>query len=147
MTRPEALTREHRCELLAAAEPTELVALADRCLDDGSEPTLLVGPEVGLTMLEVREPVCGDRFYLGEVLVTRAEVELGGSRGWAMRTGDDRAAALAAAICDAEVEAGRDRADEVDDLCRRTAARAALAAARSWGELAPTEVRFEEMDL
>lgn len=79
MTPPDTLSRERRCELLAIAEPAALTDLADRCLADGTRPTLLVGPEVGMTMLDVREPVCGDRFYLGEVLVTRAEAQLDGA--------------------------------------------------------------------
>lgn len=141
------MTRERRCELLAIADPDELQELADRCLADGARPTLLVAPEVGLTMLDVREPVAGDRFHLGEVLVTRAEVELAGTRGWAMRMGGDRLATLAAAICDAEVESGRPVAVAIGDLCRRTEAAAAQAAAVEWVELAPTEVTFEEMDV
>ncbi len=146
-TSDAVMTRERRCGLLAIADPQALVDVADRCLADGTRPTVLVGPEVGLTMLDVREPVCGDRFYLGEVLVTRAEVELGGARGWAMRMGGDRVATLAAAVCDAEVEAGRARAGDVEALCKRTAASAEAADAASRVEIAATEVRFEEMDL
>lgn len=147
MTAGEDLTRERRCELLAVAEPGAVVAVADRCLADGADPTVLVGPDVGMVMVDVAEPVCGDRFYLGEVLVTRAEVAVGGARGWSMRMGSDRLATLAAAICDAEVEAGRARAAEVDALCHRTAADVASADARELAAVAATEVHFEEMDL
>lgn len=147
VTGGEAMSRERRCGLLAVADADALVHLADRCLADGVAPTLLAGPEVGLTMLDVREPVCGDRFYLGEVLVTSAEIELGGARGWAMRMGSDREATLAAAVCDAEVEAARALAGEVEQLCHRTAAAVAGADAVGRAELAATEVHFEELDL
>lgn len=138
-------TRERLSELLASAEPAALAALAERCLA-GDEPTLVAGPEVGMVMLQVREPVAQERFYLGEVLVTRAEVDLGGARGWAMVMGSDRVRALAAAVCDAEVQAGRARACDVLALCEATAQAAAEAAEAEWAELAPTEVSFEELD-
>jgi alpha-D-ribose 1-methylphosphonate 5-triphosphate synthase subunit PhnG len=101
------LSREERCALLAEARPAELQALADACLADDAEVRVLLAPEVGCVTAQVREPVAGHRFQLGDVLACRAEVELAGQRGWAMRLGDDRVATLAAAVLDAEAEAGR----------------------------------------
>lgn len=141
-----ALDRDRRCELLAATDAPGLVTLAERCLDDGATVTVVAGPEVGTVALQVRDPIVGERFFLGEALVTRVEVGLDGARGWAMRMGSDRVAALAAAVLDAEVEAGRPRAGEVDALCRSTDRALAAAADAEWDDLAPTEVRFEELD-
>jgi alpha-D-ribose 1-methylphosphonate 5-triphosphate synthase subunit PhnG len=138
-------SREDRAELLALAEPTELIALADACLADGVTPQILLAPEVGCVATQVTEPVAGERFLLGDVLACRAEVELGGGRGWAMRLGDHRGAVLAAAVCDAEVEAGRPRTADVLALCDRVAERAAAADAAEWALLAPTVVEFEEL--
>ena len=138
-------TRTRRAELLANADPTALVALAERCLADAPAPVLVTGPEVGIVVMTVREPVESTRFHLGDVLVTRAEVEFRGQRGWAMRMGDDREAALAAAICDADAEAGGPRANEIDDLCRRTASEQAERDDAEWSELRTTIVRFDEM--
>jgi alpha-D-ribose 1-methylphosphonate 5-triphosphate synthase subunit PhnG len=138
-------SREERAGLLALATTAELVALADGCLADGTQLTVLVPPEVGCVATEVLEPVGLERFLLGDVLACRAEVELAGSRGWAMRLGDDRMAVLAAAVCDAEAEAGRPMAVEVAALCRRVAEREAAAEAAEWVELAPTVVAFEEL--
>jgi len=136
---------EDRAALLALADPVELIGLADACLADGGRPRVLVAPEVGCVATQVREPIAGERFLLGDVLACRAEVELGGARGWAMRLGDDRAAVLAAAICDAEVQAARPRAADVAALCRRVADRVAAEEAAEWAELAPTVVEFEEL--
>lgn len=138
------MNREQRAALLAVAEPDELIELADACLATGSPPTVLVAPEVGCVSVQVREPVVRDRFLLGDVLACRAEVELDGSRGWSMRLGDDRAAALAAAILDAAVEAGR-AGHEVDELCARIRERQRAAEHAEWAELAPTIVEFEEL--
>jgi alpha-D-ribose 1-methylphosphonate 5-triphosphate synthase subunit PhnG len=138
----ERVTREERWELLAAADAEELIELADACLaaDPPPELTVLVPPRTGCVTAQVRDPIRRERFLLGDVLACTAEVALGGTRGWAMRLGDDRAAALAMAICDA---AGDTPA--VADLCRRVAARAAERDAAEWAELAPTVVEFEEL--
>ncbi len=138
-------TAERRAELLAVADRDALVSVAQRCLA-GGEVDVRSPPETGTLLLEVREPVVGERFHLGEVLVTRAEVQVGETAGWAMRLGDDHEATLAAAVCDAEVEAGRALAHEVLALCEATAAAQRAAIAAEHAELAPTEVQFEELD-
>ncbi|HEY1734397.1 MAG TPA: hypothetical protein VGG23_08120, partial [Acidimicrobiales bacterium] len=66
-------------------------------------------------------------------------------RGWAMRLGDDKAAAVAAAICDAEAATGQGLTTEIDALCVDTERIVAARDAAEWAELAPTEVRFEEL--
>ncbi len=145
MTTRMTLNRARRAELLAAADLTPLLAVADRCLDDAGPPVFVSGPDVGMVMMTVREPVEATRFHLGEVLVTRSEVEHRGVRGWSMRMGDDKPGALAAAICDAEAAAGGDRTTEIDELCTATDARLAAERASEWQTLEPTIVRFEEM--
>ena len=134
-----------RAELLAIAEESELVALADRCLEAAPDTRVIEPPTTGTIPLCVREPVVGERFILADVLATRAEVEHRGQRGWAMRLGGDAAATLAAAICDAEAATGAGLAREVDLLCRRTERNRADEAAREWAELARTEVYFQEL--
>ena len=139
------LSRERRIELLAEAPSDALVALAERCVAERA-PSVVIGPEVGMVVLQVREPVAEERFHLGEVLVTRAEIERHGVRGWSMRMGDDRLASLAAAVLDTEVEAAGPLADEVRALCRQVERIAAADAAEEWAELMPTVVAFEELD-
>lgn len=98
-----------------------------------------------MVMMTVREPVEATRFHLGEVLVTRAEVEHRAARGWSMRMGDDPEAALAAAVCDAEIEADGPGRSAIEALCTDTEARLVAERAAEWSELAPTMVDFEEM--
>jgi alpha-D-ribose 1-methylphosphonate 5-triphosphate synthase subunit PhnG len=138
--------RERRSELLAATAPARLVPLADRCLqDEGVTLDLRSGPAVGTVSLEVREPVLGQRFILGDILVTSAEVEWRGKRGWATLLGRDRAAALAAAVCDAEAEAGGPFSADVEALCAETELMLQQAGQDEELELAQTVVRFEEL--
>lgn len=141
-----ALERGRRCELLAAADTGELLAVAEACIEATAPPLALVGPEVGTVAMTVREPVETTRFQLGDVLVTRSEVEHRGVRGWAVRMGDDRPGALAAAICDAEAAAAGPQTSTIDELCRRTQERLVRQRDEEWAQLAPTIVDFEEMD-
>jgi alpha-D-ribose 1-methylphosphonate 5-triphosphate synthase subunit PhnG len=134
-----------RAELLAIADESELVALADRCLQGAPDTSVIEPPTVGTVPLCVREPVAAERFILADVLATRAEVAHRNQRGWAMRLGDDVPATLAAAICDAEAASGAGLAAEVDALCRRTERRRTDEAAREWAELARTKVQFRDL--
>jgi hypothetical protein len=93
----KALTREERLGLLTAASAEELIDAADACLAAASSFAVVTPPSVGCVPAQVREPVRRQRFFLGDVLACTAEVEFDGVRGWAMRLGDDRAAALAMA--------------------------------------------------
>lgn len=139
------LSVEHRAELLAHASQADLVALADRITAD-AQVRVEGRPEVGMVVLEVREPVAGQRFHLTEVLVTQARVSVDGAPGWSMRTGDDRLAALAAAVCDGAAEAGHALAGDVHRLCAATGARRAADDAAEQARVAPTAVAFEELD-
>lgn len=144
MTPPD-FSRERLAELLAVAPGPDLVAAADACLSDGADLTVLTTPETGCVAVQVREPIAHDRFYLGNVLTSHAEVRLSGTRGWAMRMGDDRAAVLAAAVCDAEVAADRPQAHRVRELCARVEVELDRADRDEWTHLAPTIVQFEEL--
>ncbi|HET8994394.1 MAG TPA: phosphonate C-P lyase system protein PhnG [Rhodococcus sp. (in: high G+C Gram-positive bacteria)] len=142
---PHTYSRERLAELLAVAPEQDLVGTADVCLADGAPLTVLTTPEIGCIATQVREPIGHVRFFLGNVLACHAEVRLDGTRGWAMRMGDDRAAVLAAAVCDAEVAAGRPNSGHVLDLCARMEAELGRADAEEWSHIAPTIVQFEEL--
>jgi alpha-D-ribose 1-methylphosphonate 5-triphosphate synthase subunit PhnG len=144
-------TREDRWALLAAARPDELIELADACLATADDFYVVVPPQVGYVSTQVREPILKQRFLLGDVLACRAEVELNGARGWALRLGADRAAVLAMAILDAALAGagaagdGGGPAGGIDRLCVDLAARRRLDEAAEWTELADTVVEFEEL--
>lgn len=137
---------EDRAALLADADRDDVIDLAERCILRHGDPTVVLPADVGLVMIEVRDPIAGERFHLGETTVARAEVEFLGQRGWMMRQGTDRVAALAGAVCDAVARAGAELADEVEELCRLTAVHETRRAAEEWAALAPTVVAFEELD-
>jgi len=142
---PPTLSVGERAELLAIAEGDAMVELAEASLAAFGEPVVIAPPEVGLVVMQVREPVCAQRFHIGEVVVTRAEVEVAGARGWAMRLGTDRVATLAAAVCDAVAANGGTLADDVVALCETARRRRDDATADEWRAIAPTIVNFEEL--
>lgn len=141
----DAMTREDVCSELSMIDAAGLIALADECIAD--EPDLLITrpPTVGSVVTQVREPVAEQRFILADALACSAEVSLRGSLGWGMRLGSDRRAALAAAICDAEVVSVGPYASRVLDLCREGRARREAERAAEWARLAPSVVEFEEI--
>ncbi len=57
-------------------------------------------------MIKMREPVRRSLFYLGEVIVCEAVVELNGVKGMAVTMGDDTDKTLDMAIVDAAVNGG-----------------------------------------
>ena len=81
----DSLTVERRAALLARSAPNQVVALAEDVVAVTGLPKVLAGPDVGMVMMQVHEPVAAERFHLGEVVVTSAEVDLAGARGWSMR--------------------------------------------------------------
>ncbi len=132
--------------MLAATSADDVRACADRCLEALGDPVVVEPPTTGIVMMQVREPVVGERFHLGEVVVTRAEVDLAGARGWAMRMGADRVSALAAAICDAAAQSDGPAADWVDELIEETARERQRREHDVAATLQPTIVSFEELD-
>lgn len=153
---PVAVSRDRRAELLAVAEPKAIQQLASRALELSSISDSLVvtkAPETGLIMMQVREPVCKERFYLAEVVATRAEVLLHDQTGWAIRMGTDRPTALGAAILDAICEVATDKHIEyaelhrsIAELCAQTIDDQTEAKAAEWNEVSKTIVNFEALE-
>lgn len=114
------MTPEERWSLLASAGQVALEDLANRILAEAAVE-IVTGPEVRSIPLRLTNNT-GDRVVLGHLACTRATVLLQGVRGDGLRTGRDLVGALAAAVCDAEVERGGHRTPEVLQLCGKTAA-------------------------
>lgn len=143
------MNRNRRTELLARADADDVRVLAETFLsrrDVADELDIIGPPEVGMVMMQVREPVCKERFHLGEVVVTRAEVAVGGARGWAMRAGVDRETTLAAALLDACAEHDSSLRVQVDLLCEETNEHLTASRRQEWSDLRSTTVSFEELD-
>ncbi|WP_254546771.1 phosphonate C-P lyase system protein PhnG [Halomarina pelagica] len=138
--------RADRFELIAACDERTLVGLADDLLDGTTPVRLLREPTPQLLMQRVREPVYRRAFNLGEVLVTAAEVEYAGARGFAMVAGKAESKAVAGAIVDAAVDADHGTAARVCATLTASAADREAARRRQWNESRATTVAFETME-
>ena len=138
--------RSDRFELIAACDGTVLARFANEVLDSDPPLAILQEPKPQLLMHRVHEPVEHRPFNLGEVVVTPAEVELDGERGFAMQPGKAERAALSGAIVDAAVAGGHDRARAMADELEAAAERREVERAREWSESRQTAVEFETME-
>lgn len=70
------------------------------------QPVIFKEPAKTLAMVKMRDPVKQGTFYIGEVIVSEAVVEIGGVKGIAVVMGDDADKVLDMAIIDAAVNMG-----------------------------------------
>ena len=85
-------------QVIGEADDAQVAALATALADTGFE--VVRAPEPGLMMMQVQDGF-GTRFYLGEVLVTRAEVRRPSRNGYGCCMVENGEAALALACLDA----------------------------------------------
>ncbi|WP_066815236.1 phosphonate C-P lyase system protein PhnG [Frigidibacter mobilis] len=93
-------------EILARADATRLVALAERLLPDLGAVEVIQS-RTGLVMLPMRDTVQGTDFHLGEVLVAEAHIRAAGTEGYGMVVGRDLERAMAMAVVDAAASLGQ----------------------------------------
>ena len=146
-------TRESICEILSHCPTQDLTSLVDALLEVGAvkDVRAVRSPEVGTVQLQVREPICRERFILGDALVTVAEVAVGSSLGWAMRTGNDPHGAVAAAILDGWVAQSTPETDALhltmlEDLLQATVLHESAERSLKTTQVLSTAIQFEEMD-
>jgi phosphonate C-P lyase system protein PhnG len=143
------MSREEICSLLSHCDSSSLISVMNSLLQEGRIGTVdLVRPAVtGTVQLQVREPICEERFIVGDALVSVAEVSIEGTLGWAMRLDADEKATVAAAIADAYIaRGGLKDAERLAELIRQTKFDLDAADAREWSEISNTVIEFEELD-
>lgn len=128
---------EKLSEGLAAAARVRREELLDFAEGIASSTSVAVtrGPSAASVMLELEVPV--GSFCFTEVVVTIAEVEVGGSAGWGCALGWDPEGALASALLDAEPTAAATSLAQLalaDEEAERQRVRRAVAATRVGAE-------------
>jgi len=132
--------------LIAACDGGTLARFANEVLADDPSVSVRQDPRPQLVMQQVREPVERRPFNLGEVLVTPAEVDLDGARGFAIVPGKNERAALSGAIVDAAVAAGHGTTPEIVEALEDVDARRREKRRRAWAESKHTTVDFRIME-
>jgi len=138
--------RADRFELIAACEEGALARLANDVLEDDPPLSVRQEPRPQLLMQQVREPVERRPFNLGEVLVTPAEVELDGERGFAMLPGKAERGAFSGAIVDAAVAGDHEETPAIVARLKEVAKRRREQRRAEWAESKHTAVEFETME-
>lgn len=127
---------------LARAEPDRLKALAEHLLAELGEIRVIAN-RTGLVMVPMRDTVENVDFHLGEVLVSEAHIaDAAGTIGYGMRTGRDLECAMAMAVVDLALAAGRG-ADAVAALLADERARLAAIDSDRMRRVEATRVEME----
>ena len=99
------MEKKRLSKILAKADRQTIATLSAE-IQKAHRPVVIKEPGKTLTMIKMREPVKQSLFYIGEVLVCEAVVELDGTKGVAVVMGDDTEKTLNMAIIDAAVNKG-----------------------------------------
>lgn len=92
-------------KILAKADAEDISAMAEK-IKNRYSIVIIKEPNKTLAMIKMREPVKESLFYIGEVLVCEAIVELDNVKGIAVTMGDDLNKTLDMAIIDAAYNKG-----------------------------------------
>ena len=99
------MDKKRLTKILAKADRQEVAAMSAE-IQKTHSPVVIKEPGKTLAMIKMREPVKQGLFYIGEVIVCEALVELDGVKGLAVAMGDDLEKTLDMAIIDAAVNKG-----------------------------------------
>ena len=101
----DGMDKKRLTRILTRADSAAVIAMAAP-LQSAHEVAIVKEPGKTLAMVKMRETVEAGLFYLGEVIVWEAAVEVDGARGMAITMDDCADKALAMAIIDAAVNRG-----------------------------------------
>ena len=99
------MDKKRLSKILAKADRQTVAAIAGDILKS-YRPVIIKEPGKTLAMIKMREPVKNSLFYIGEVIVCEAVVEIDSTKGIAVVMGDDTGKTLNMAIIDAAVNKG-----------------------------------------
>ncbi|KAB8137773.1 phosphonate C-P lyase system protein PhnG [Gracilibacillus oryzae] len=140
------MKRKRRTEILIEGDPSlakelsEMILHKYRCKE-------LVAPRQGMTMVKMRETAKNSLFYIGEVLITEAKVEVMDHIGAGIVVGIKEELAKQLAIIDAAYKAALPETEEWGKKLMEEEQRIKQAKIQEQEELLKTKVLFETMDV
>ena len=99
------MDKKRLTKILAKADRRHVTAMAAD-IRETHRHVIVKEPRKTLSMIKMREPVKQSLFYIGEVIVSEAVVEIDGVQGAAVVMGDDAEKTLDMAIIDAAINKG-----------------------------------------
>lgn len=139
------MTRRERTRILIQGRPELRREFAAR-IAEAHRVYTVAEPAQGLVMTRMRDASRHSRFYLGEVLVTEAKVQIAGKLGLGITTDEDEQAAHDLAVIDAAFHAGLEEADAWIPRLEAEAAHIAERESREDARVLETRVDFQTMD-
>ena len=139
------MERSRRTRILIEGRP-ELRQELSRQVAERRAVTVVDEPRGALVMVKMREAAKNGLFYIGELLVTEAKVQVEGFIGIGIVAGDRPEAARDLAIIDAACNAGLEVTSGWDARLIEEEARIQSRERAEAGRVAKTKVAFESMD-
>lgn len=140
------MKRKQRTEILINGSPDIAIALAQAILQN-HEIKRIEEPNNGLVMVKVRETAQKSLFFLGEVFVTEAKVQIDGHLGIGIVKGDQQELAFHLAIIDAAYRAGLKETEEWEPILLQEEQRILEKRRAAQRKVLKTKVNFETMDV
>ncbi|MGL4454188.1 MAG: phosphonate C-P lyase system protein PhnG [Sarcina sp.] len=104
-------------------------------------------PELGLTMLKVREYGKGEVFYIGEMLMTEAKVYVDGEIGTGLIQGENFKKSLELAVVDGAYNLGSKECELFEEILLREEERINILEENRKNQILKTKVDFSTMEV
>ncbi|WP_404451252.1 phosphonate C-P lyase system protein PhnG [Virgibacillus necropolis] len=140
------MKRRRRTEILVQGD-TSLAQMFAETITHNYECQEIVAPQYGLTMIKMQESAKNSLFYIGEVLVTEAKVEINQNIGIGIVKGMHEELARYLAIIDAAYKANLQETKEWSTQLIEAEKHFTKKKAKEQAELFKTKVNFETMDV
>ncbi|MEK4484234.1 phosphonate C-P lyase system protein PhnG [Psychrobacillus sp. FSL H8-0484] len=140
------MKRRRRTEILIQGDGHLAQQFAESIIDT-YECREILEPQYGLTMIKMRETAKNSLFYIGEVLITEAKVEINNRIGIGIVVGMKDELAKHLAIIDAAYKAELPETITWEDSLIKAEAQIVKERATKQSELFKTKVNFETMEV
>jgi alpha-D-ribose 1-methylphosphonate 5-triphosphate synthase subunit PhnG len=140
------MKRRRRTEILIQGNPILAQNFAEMIINK-YECREIVAPQYGLTMIKMRESAKNSLFYIGEVLITEAKVEINQCIGIGIVVGIEDELAKHLAIIDAAYKANLPETELWKPQLIEAEKAIIKERAQEQAELFETKVNFETMDV
>lgn len=140
------MKRRRRTQILIQGEPTLAEQLAESIAANYNYQEI-IAPRYGLTMVKMRESAKNSLFYMGEVLITEAKIEVENSIGIGIIVGMEEALARNLAIIDAAYKANLPESAAWEEALILAENKIKESHAKQQEKLFETKVDFQTMDV
>jgi len=139
------MKRRRRTEILIQGDPAlaKNIAASITATYDWKE---IIAPRNGLTMVKMRESAKNSLFYMGEVLITEAKIELNNCIGIGIVVGMEEELAFNLAIIDAAYNANLKETHIWEAELEQAEKQIKQAQAKEQAKILETKVDFQTMD-